>query len=193
MCRRPTNPLLSDATLVAMAKVGRFEAFDELIERYRGPISTVLRSHGLGDGAEDAAQEVWLTAYRHLANLRDGNRFGSWIYAIARRQAVRFARREKTERTALQESIDQAVRDRSLALRQRPDWQATVRQESLEMREAICALPKEFREALLLRTERDWTVAQTAAFLGVPESTVKWRLHEAKRLLRQRLASIKET
>src|SRR5215212_10123790 len=85
----------SDAELVVAAVLGEIAAFDVLVLRYRpGVLATVSRQLGQRGVAEDVCQETFLLAFKALPQLEDGDRFGAWLHAIARRQAIRTGRGE---------------------------------------------------------------------------------------------------
>lgn len=81
--------MTSDAELVRQVLGGDVEAFRGLVERYESSVRALALAQ-LRDleGADDATQATFLVAYRRLATLRDGGRFGPWVMQIARRQVV---------------------------------------------------------------------------------------------------------
>ncbi len=79
----------SDAELVIRAKRGDVAAFGALVERYeRSVLAVALADLRDFHTAEDVAQAAFLSAYRRLASLRDGTRFGPWLLQIVRREVV---------------------------------------------------------------------------------------------------------
>jgi len=83
----------TDANLIAKAKAGDLDAFDQLIARHRIRVLAIARQiAGNPEAAQDIAQDAFLNAYRSLASLHDQLRFGPWLNTIVRRQAQRFLR-----------------------------------------------------------------------------------------------------
>ena len=87
-----------DSALIIEAGQGDDQAFAALINRYRslafGTVWTALQDF---DDAEDAAQECFVRAFRHLNGLNDPEKFSSWIYSIARNVAIKWLRKRKIE------------------------------------------------------------------------------------------------
>jgi RNA polymerase sigma-70 factor (ECF subfamily) len=182
-----------DDELVVAALLGEIAAFDMLVLRYRPAVlAAVGRQISQRGLAEDICQEAFLLAYKALPQLSDPERFGAWLHAIARRQAIRHARGEAR---ASHSPLDEMLLEQSKVL----GWQANVAQsgwETLErkadqewVRQAMATLPEEFQIVLTLRYWSELPLERIASFLGLPLSTIKWRLHRARALMRQRLTA----
>ncbi|MDL4818553.1 RNA polymerase sigma factor [Actinomadura opuntiae] len=82
-----------DAALVLRAQGGDTTAFERLVRRYSGPVYRIaLRILNDAQAAEDVAQEAFVTAWRRLSDLRDGQAFAAWLYRIATTRALAAAR-----------------------------------------------------------------------------------------------------
>jgi RNA polymerase sigma factor (sigma-70 family) len=178
----------SDAELVYQSlshKPGADEAFTRLVARYRpGIYGLAFAATGNVAEAEDLTQETLIAAYLGLPRLRDPSRFGVWLYGIAR-NVVRMWYRRRANTPALDGGhAIAALEDRS----QRSPEERLDRQESLaRIREAVQELSTGNREAITLRYWGEMSYAEISATLNVPLSTVKSRLHKAKRQLQARL------
>jgi DNA-directed RNA polymerase specialized sigma24 family protein len=81
------------ADLVARASTGDQDAWDQLVERFGGPVWAVARAHGLGPAdAGQVSQVTWLLLTQHLGSLRQPERLGSWLLRTASREASRMGR-----------------------------------------------------------------------------------------------------
>lgn len=174
-----------DEDLVVASLLGEIAAFDVLVLRYRpavlAAVSRQISRRGL---AEDICQEAFLLAFKALPQLADRSRFPAWLHMIARRQAIRFNRGETR---ASHTPLDELILEHSEVLAD-PGWDALERQEEqASVRQAMAALPAEFQIVLALRYWSEMPLERIAAFLGLPLSTVKWRLHRARELMRARL------
>ena len=174
-----------DEVLVVAAIVGDLQAFDQLVRRYRAAVARL--AHGIvgPDYAEDVAQDAWLLAFKALPTIDDPQKFPAWLSAITRHRAMRFGRREsrlKAQRIALDDVLIENLEALSQPL--------TDRIEDQELRQALDTLPADYALALKLRFLDELPVKRIAAFLGAPLSTVKWRLHHGKKLLRQKLEAL---
>jgi len=168
-----------DGQLVCWARDGCREAFDELARRYRAGVSLIARQ-AVGDAgrAEDVAQEALLAAFRALPTLADPARFGAWLGAITRHRARRVARQESRFVPLEPEHLDRL--------------QAPASSASEELAEAFATLGGDYQAVLHLRYWEEWSVAQIAAFLSLPITTIKWRLHYGREVLRRRLSQQRE-
>jgi RNA polymerase sigma-70 factor (ECF subfamily) len=129
-----------------------------------------------GHAAEDVAQEAVLRAWRYRRQLSTADRQRAWVAQIVRHEAVRHRMREKPSADEIAGSA-QAVEDQTLALAvDRVDLQAALRR----------LVPAD-RQLLALRYELDLTQSAIATRLGLPEGTIKVRLHRARAKLRSEL------
>lgn len=123
--------------------------------------------------AEDIAQDALLRAWRRRSTLRDFERRNYWLATIVRNEAFREHARVRPDPTATIELQEGAEDERVLA---------TV--ELADLHEALKRLSEGDREILELRYEEDLTHPAIASRLGIPEGTVKVRLHRAREKLR---------
>lgn len=126
--------------------------------------------------AEDAASEAFAAAMGSLANLRDPERFGPWLRTIV----VRTARRLKTASSTRHKTEPQPAPDA-----QTPGQRLEQQELAALIREAVGSLPAILREAVSLFYFEGYSVEEAARFLGVPVGTVKRRLHDGRRRLRE--------
>ena len=176
-----------DEKLVVAALLGDIAAFDVLVLRYRPAVlAAVSRQISRRELAEDICQEAFLLAFKALPQLTDRSRFPAWLHAIARRQAIRHSRGEAR---ASHSPLDELILEHSEVLGQ-TGWEAVERKADQEwVREAMATLPQEFQLVLTLRYWSEMPLERISAFLGLPLSTVKWRLHRARALMRERLTA----
>jgi RNA polymerase sigma-70 factor (ECF subfamily) len=136
----------------------------------------VLRN---GDDVEDVVQEALMRAWRHRDSCRSSAARGAWIRQIARHEAYRLLGRVRHGEPFDEEAERLPGVD--------ADADAIVRQ--IVVRGAIARLPPEDRVLALLRYEADLEHPRIAGLLGIPEGTVKVRLHRIRNRLRPELAS----
>jgi len=173
-----------DEVLVVAAIVGDLQAFDQLVLRYRAAVARVARGIVGREHAEDVAQDAWLLAFKALPTIEEPRKFAAWLSAITRHRAMRFGRSEnKTQSRRV--AFDEVLIEKVEALSQ----PVPERIEDQELKEAIDTLPADCALVLKLRFLDEMPLKRIAAFLGAPLTTVKWRLHQGKKLLRERLAN----
>jgi RNA polymerase sigma-70 factor (ECF subfamily) len=133
------------------------------------------------EDAEDVAQEAAVRAYRSFASLRNRDRFRAWLVRIAWRLAI--DRRRSEQRREVRES---AAWDDPPAARTAEDL-AAARQTQERVWRALEALPETLRIVVVLAAIEGHGMREVAALLGLPEGTVKSRLHDARRRLLETL------
>ena len=124
--------------------------------------------------AEDIAQDALLRAWRRRSTLRDGDRRNQWLATIVRNEAFRQHARLRPDPIAIIEGHEGADDEQVVATVERADIHA-----------ALGWLPERDRLLLHLRYDEDLTQAAIASRLGIPEGTVKVRLHRARDKLRR--------
>jgi RNA polymerase sigma-70 factor (ECF subfamily) len=179
--------------LIASILEGETQLFHELIRPYERSVFVMTLSllHNEAD-AEDAAQETFLKAFRNLAGFRGEAKFGTWLISIALNEARSRIRRNSTARIeSLDQDPDEAGHISPALLR---DWreipsQVLERSEMrLMLREAIAALPDNYREVLLLRDIEELSTLEAATVLQISTASIKVRLHRARMMLQKNLA-----
>ena len=161
-----------DPQVIAAARSGDTRAFEAIVRRYQGD-AWRLAFHLVRDEslADDATQDAFVRAYRFLPRYRGDSRFSTWLFSIVRNCALdelrRAGRRKRT-------------RDR---LDAQPPRQAADQGAGVEVREALAALPLELREPVVVIDMFGATYAEAAVMLGIPEGTVKSRVHRAREAL----------
>jgi RNA polymerase sigma-70 factor, ECF subfamily len=174
-----TLPESPDELLVIEAILGNLEAFEQLVVRYRPAVVRLARSIVGTDYAEDVAQDSLLLAFKGLPGIEEPRKFAAWLSAITRHRAVRFIKSE-TAHLSKRVPLDEALLEKIEALTK----PLAENERDEEMTQAIDNLPADYAMALKLRFMDEMPLNRIAAFTGVPLSTVKWRIHHGKKLLR---------
>ncbi len=164
---------------------GDARAFEVLVRRHRTPVfSFLVRLTGDRARAEDLCQETFLRVVRSVDGWAPRSRFQTWLYAIARNQAVDEARRRALRRAEpLDGSPGHDVPSEDLA----PDRRAEAALLRPVLEAALASLPDEQREVFLLREYAGLRFHEIAEVTGTPENTVKSRMRYALEALRERL------
>ena len=179
MMTRSESP---DELLVIEAILGNLDAFEELVVRYRPAVVRLARTIVGADDAEDVAQESLLLAFKALPGIEEPRKFPAWLSAITRHRALRFGKSE-TAQSSKRVALDEALLENVEALA-RP---LIDKHEDESMIEALDSLPADYAMPLRLHFLDDMPLKRIAAFMGVPLSTVKWRIHNGKKLLRAKI------
>lgn len=171
--RFPAGQAAEDGQLVRLALAGDSIAFDTLYERYARVVHGLLLARVGRDEADDLVQDVFLTAWRRLDDLRDPAAFGGWIAMIARNRATDFHRR-RAEFVELPENLESPGDTSNEA-----DANAALA--------AIRALPDAYRETLILRLVEGLSGPEIAERTGLTPGSVRVNLHRGMKLLREKL------
>ncbi len=147
-------------------------------EAHRICLRIAYRYAGDRGEAEDVAQEALLRAWRRRSTLRDAGRRNQWLATIVRNEAFRQRARVRPEPSATIEALEGAEDEQVIAMVERADLQAALRR-----------LSKRDRVLLAMRYGEDLTQPAIARRLGIPENTVKVRLHRARDRLRRAYAA----
>jgi len=129
--------------------------------------------------ADDAAQEAVLRAFRHRAGRRDPAAHRAWLRTIARNEALRLAERAGRRAEVLTAAVDAETE---------PDHADAAGLFDERLRAVLKGLPARDRALLLLRYVADLPHAAIAAELGLPEATVRVRIHRVRIHVRTHLA-----
>ena len=166
--------------------------FEALMRRFNGRLFRVARSILKNDAeAEDALQDAYLQAYRHLGDFRGDAQLSTWLTRIVVTQALMRLRKQKRFRAIVPiAERDGSARERDVAdPRAESPGDAAFRSEVRKIIERrIDELPLNFRTVFVLREIEDLSVQETAACLSIPEATVRTRLFRARALMRDAVA-----
>jgi len=165
---------LRDELLVVRCQLGEPQAFEELVKSWSGPLLRHVQRIAGMDVADDVAQEVWLRAFRGIAQLRDGTKLGSWLFAVAHHVMMDRLRARYVEREALDGVANEPASDE-------PDSPEPLF-DLIE--DGLARLPVVERETLTLFYLEELSLLQIAEIQGVPAGTVKSRLFRARGMLR---------
>jgi RNA polymerase sigma-70 factor (ECF subfamily) len=188
----------TELELVRLAQAGDVDAFGELVERHRRAVfRAALAAVGSATEADDVAQDAFVTAWRKLAGFRGESQFRTWLLSITWRKAI--DRRKGITRwlkLVATPSKDDAgdsefdMMDRVASLDRRQDISLEAEELQGQIRKLITTLPRKLREALLLAGSGEHTYDEISEMLGTPVGTVKWRVAEARRVLKRKLAAM---
>jgi RNA polymerase sigma-70 factor (ECF subfamily) len=172
-----------DEVLVVAAILGDLEAFNELAGRYRAAAVRTAQTIVGRDNAEDVAQDSLLLAFKALPSIEQPSRFAAWLGAITRNRALRFGKQESARDKGRVE-LDEVLLAEIDALA-RPFLAEAEADE--ELRRALERVPEDYQLVLRMHFLDEMPLKRIAAFLGVPLSTIKWRVHKGKQLLREQV------
>jgi RNA polymerase sigma-70 factor, ECF subfamily len=179
----------TDEQMVERALSGDPEAFGEIVRRWERRIfALAFGMLGREEDARDATQETFLAAFRNLRGFRGEAKVSSWLHRIAVNQCISRQRRAKVRsETALEDEAEKNIAVFISPNDVSPARAVENRESSIAVRRAVCALPAELRQVVVMKEFEELTFHEISDVLGVPLSTVKSRLYTALRQLQMRL------
>jgi RNA polymerase sigma-70 factor, ECF subfamily len=175
----------SDEQLVLCYRnAGDAEALDELVGRHLRKVLAMIFGMVLNRAAaEDLTQEVFLRAFRALSSFDGRSRFSTWLYRIAMNTTQGFLSRENHSPVVFRSELPGSLQPFDA----QPDRVAMQSELDYAVETALGQLPPKLRAAIVLTAIEQFTPRKAALIEGCSIGTMYWRIHEARRLLKQRL------
>ncbi len=171
----------ADTADVESVLAGDVGAFEGIVRRWQGPLVNMAWRYCRDRGrAEELAQEAFVRAWRGLATWRRQSSFSTWLFALAANVYRNELKRLPTVNLPMEEIAEPSrPADQQVRLDERSRYEM--------VRRAVLALPKRYREPVVLFYFHEKDVAAAAQTMGLPEGTLKARLSRARELLRRRV------
>jgi RNA polymerase sigma-70 factor (ECF subfamily) len=171
-----------DRRAIEACQRGDRDAFDGLVQRYQRDVYRLCyRYVNNHDDANDAAQEVFLRAYRAIGRFRGESAFSTWLYRIAVNTCLNFRAARKPPGDELPDTL----------VDPQPGALASVEKDerARRVRDAVSRLPEKQRATVILKVYHDLTHEEVAGILGATVGTVKANLFHALGNLKKTLAA----
>jgi RNA polymerase sigma-70 factor (ECF subfamily) len=180
-----------DGELVQRWQSGDEGAFEDLVRRHeRRVFRLLLRMLGSREEAEDVTQEAFLSLHRHGHRFRREARFSTFVYRVAANAALNRRRTLGRSRNRMNEFRVRQKAGMNLPPTPRnPEDAAAGSEDQVRVQEALLELPPDLRVAVVLYDIEGQSYQEVARVLGIPEGTVKSRIHRARSALRESLRS----
>jgi len=185
--------MLSDQDLAERVQAGDAQAFEALFDRYgemiRRHLAHIVRNEA---AAQDLVQEVFLRVWTRAEQWDGRGAFKAWLYRIATNLAFNYLRSVRRRREQPLEIADDPGKDEEAGLVPAwmvdasalgPDASLELAERSELFRRLVERLPAEKREVFRLVHQMEMSIRDAADELGIPEGTIKSRLHYAKKRL----------
>ena len=174
----------ADQEAVRRVLAGDVEAFDAIVRRWQGPLVSLAYRYCRDRGrSEEWAQEAFLRAFRNLESWREEAAFSTWLFAVAANVYRSESRKVRPPEVPL-------ATDRPMAGPANLALELETEERDEIVRRAVCALPEKYRDVLVAFYFLEHDVAEVSSTLGLPQGTVKARLHRGRAQLQKRLQRI---
>ncbi|HEU5166539.1 MAG TPA: sigma-70 family RNA polymerase sigma factor [Chitinophagaceae bacterium] len=177
---------LGDNEIISRVLKGEQNAYAELVNRYQAYVFTlVLRMIKSREDAEEVAQDVFVKAYRSLADFRGESKFSTWLYTIANTTSITFLRKKKLDVHSLDnEKVFEVADSKDSGFKAN-----LVEQKSRVnmVNEAIAMLSTDDAEIITLFYKAEQNLEEISRILRLETNTVKVRLHRARTRLKEKM------
>ncbi|HNR16805.1 MAG TPA: sigma-70 family RNA polymerase sigma factor [Chitinophagaceae bacterium] len=177
---------LNDNDLISKVLSGDQQAYAGLVTRYQNYVFTLtLRMIKNREDAEEVAQDVFIKAYKYLADFRGASKFSTWLYTIVNNTCISFLRKKKLEIHSLDnEGVFEVADSRDSGFRA-----DLVEQKSRHtmVGNAISMLNPDDAEIITLFYKNEQSLDEIAQILGLEVNTAKVRLHRARTRLKEKM------
>lgn len=175
----------SDGAYVRRVLDGERRAFQVLIERYEGMVFDLTHRYATSaEDAEDLVQDVFLKAYDRLSDIRDPDRFASWLYGVALNHCRDYAKNVRRKTYAFSRTDEREDRI-SAQPEARQDAQLEADEDSQHLWEALDTLSPTYSVPFLLKYRDGMTYKAMSKRMDVSVSALKVRVHRARKKLRR--------
>ena len=173
----------TDEQLMAKAATGSDTAFEELYRRYARRLTGFffLQLGGDEELAADATHDVFLRAYEARSRYQEGRRVDTWLFTIAYNICRNHYRSNAYEAQLLATLDAEPVTDQQIEVQ----LDQTALDEALT--QVLAELPAPLHQIFSLHYQEELTIPQIAEIVGVPEGTIKSRLHKTMNIIRKKL------
>ena len=173
----------TDNEIITRVLKGDQQVFSILVERYQNYVFTlVLRFLESREDAEELSQDIFVKAYRSLADFRGESKFSTWLYTIVRTSCLTFLRKRKLDTTSL---------DNEKTMIQLENQESAYKANRIEQRsrqsmvnEAIKMLGPDDAQVITLFYKAEQSLEEMGIILGLDPNTVKVKLHRARQRLK---------
>lgn len=176
----------SDSEIISLVLKGDNNAYALLVERYKSYVFTLtLRFIKNREDAEEVSQDIFVKAYRYLADFKGTAKFSTWLYTIVNTTCITFLRKKRLDIKSLDDEGTFEIADS-----QDSGFRANqVEQKSrLNMvNQAIALLSPDDAEIITLFYKNEQSLEEIGQILGVEVNTAKVRLHRARARLKEKM------
>ena len=182
----------SDEKLISRFQEGDINAYNELVKRYKDRLlNFVLRYFNNVEQAEDVVQDTLIKLYTHASYYKNVAKFSTWIFTIAKNNALTELRKNKRKKTdslwtedgqiidinSKEESLDSKVQN-EIAIDQ--------------LNKFLDEIPENFRMAVVLRDFQELSYEEISKILEIPIGTIKSRINRGRIQLAEKMKHFKE-
>ena len=183
---------LSDEKLILRFQEGDINAYNELVKRYKDRLfNFVLRYFNNAEQAEDVVQDTLIKLYTHASYYKNVAKFSTWIFTIAKNNALTELRKNKRKKTDSLWTDDGQVIDINS---NEESLDSKVQNEIAidQLNKFLDEIPENFRMAVVLRDFQELSYEEISKILEIPIGTIKSRINRGRIQLAEKMKHFKE-
>jgi RNA polymerase sigma factor (sigma-70 family) len=177
---------LNDSEIISKVLTGDQQAYAELVTRYQNYVFTLaFRFTKNREDAEEISQDIFVKAYRALADFKGNSKFSTWLYTIVNNTCITFLRKKKLQTHSLdKEGVFEVADSQDSGLRAN---QVEQKSKVAMVNNAIKMLGADDAEIITLFYKSEQSLEEIAQILGLETNTAKVRLHRARTRLKEKM------
>ena len=182
----------SDEKLILRFQEGDINAYNELVKRYKDRLfNFVLRYFNNAEQAEDVVQDTLIKLYTHASYYKNIAKFSTWIFTIAKNNALTELRKNKRKQTDSLWTEDGKVIDINS---KEESLESKVQNEIAidQLNKFLDEIPENFRMAVVLRDFQELSYEEISKILEIPIGTIKSRINRGRIQLAEKMKHFKE-
>src|SRR5262245_33772750 len=177
---------LNDSEIISKVLSGDQQAYALLVNRYQSYVFTLsFRFTKNREDAEEVAQDIFVKAYKALADFKGNSKFSTWLYTIVNNTCITFLRKKKMETYSLdKEGVFEVADSQDSGLRANMVEQKS---RTTMVNNAISLLSGDDAEIITLFYKSEQSLEEIAMILGIEANAAKVRLHRARTRLKEKM------
>jgi RNA polymerase sigma-70 factor (ECF subfamily) len=176
----------TDSEIIQRVLQGEQSLYAELVKRYQNFVFTItLRYTSSREDAEEIAQDIFVKAYRSLADFRGQSKFSTWLYTIVSTTCITFLRKKKLETHSLDnEKVFEVADSQDSGMQAN---QVEQKSKIAMVNQAIGLLSPDDAKLITLFYKGEQSLEEIGTIMGLEPNTVKVRLHRARARLKEKM------
>ncbi len=167
--------------IIAEIQAGHKELYSELVGRYRNQVAGIAyKMVGDYDDAKDITQMVFVKTYYNLERFDTSKRFSTWLYRIAVNASIDYVRKFRKHKF---EELDDIKESKEVNIKN-PEQLFQLKELKNYVMEAAEKLNDKQRVAFLNKDVKGLSIDEISSIMGMPQATVRWYLHRARKKIR---------
>lgn len=167
--------------IIKEIQAGHKELFSQLVDRYRNQVAGIAyKMVGDYDDAKDITQMVFVKTYYNLERFDTTKRFSTWLYRIAVNASIDYVRKFRKHKF---EELDDIKESKEVNIKN-PEQLFQLKELKNYVMEAAEKLNEKQRDAFLYKDVKGLGIDEISRIMGMPQATVRWYLHRARKKIR---------